>query len=70
VRWGGLNQDILELRSFDPPIFILQHQSASHIKGVMFSFHLNPGEVAEAISLASATSQSDRWQREKNRRKL
>ena len=34
-----LNQDIFELRSFDQPIFILQQQSASHMKDVMFSFH-------------------------------
>ena len=37
-----LNQDIFELRTFDPPIFILHQQLASHMKALMFSFHLIP----------------------------
>ena len=35
----------------------------------MKAFIWYPGEVAEAISLASATSQSDQWQSEENRKK-
>ena len=43
-------------------ILILHQQSVSHMKVVMFFFH---GEVAEAISLASAGLQIDRWQHQR-----
>ena len=66
----GWNPPFLKPRFLVATIFILQQRLAFHIKAVMSSFHLISTEkVAEAINLASATSQSDQRQREKNRRR-
>ena len=37
-------------------IFILNQQTVSHMKAVMVSSHLIPGEVPKVIGLASVTS--------------
>ena len=39
---GGWNPPFLKRHFMAPKIFILQQQAVSHMKAVMFSFHLIP----------------------------